>query len=352
MKSVLKREKVIPIDMATSIIQQIAEALDYAWKEQKLIHRDIKPDNIMLTRNGRAKLADLGLSRVAGELDDAEGDEVMGTPQYISPEHLTGAPMDIRSDIYSLGATFFHLITGKFPFEGRTATEIARKHLEEKLVPPHMINPDVPPDVSRVIVKMMEKNIKKRYQDAQELVEDLRLVRRGKAPTTATDGIARKRKTGHFTVPSPSDTGKASGKFRNPAAEPGKTSRMAPLSNGESATLSGTIQMDRSSKPRTMLMAVIAALVLVAGTAFVVWTLIAPPKQENFQPPINAPKKLAAKPDMNPGSQKPTSAFAVKITEAVTFATVNPAKRGDILKKCEEILDAASPEELEKLSPE
>jgi serine/threonine protein kinase len=137
MKQVLKRKKVIPVDEAILIIQQIAEALDYAWKEQKLIHRDIKPDNIMITKNGRGKLADLGLSRVAGELDDSDDDEVMGTPQYISPEHLTGAPMDVRSDIYSLGATLFHLITGKFPFEGRTATEIARKHLEEKLVPPH-----------------------------------------------------------------------------------------------------------------------------------------------------------------------------------------------------------------------
>ncbi len=189
MKQVLRREKIIPVDRAITIIQQIAEALDYAWKEAKLIHRDIKPDNIMLTRNGRAKLADLGLSKVAGDSDDSESDEVMGTPQYISPEHLTGAPMDGRSDIYSLGATFYHLITGRFPFEGRTATEIARKHLEERLVPPHLINPEIPIAIGQIIEKMMAKNIKNRYQDAEQLVDDLRMVRRGKKPPTATQGV-------------------------------------------------------------------------------------------------------------------------------------------------------------------
>ncbi|MCX6984100.1 MAG: serine/threonine-protein kinase, partial [Lentisphaerae bacterium] len=79
MKSVLKREGCIPVETALTIIQQIAEALDYAWKEQRLIHRDIKPDNIMITKNGRAKLADLGLARIAGEIEDKDDDEIMGT---------------------------------------------------------------------------------------------------------------------------------------------------------------------------------------------------------------------------------------------------------------------------------
>lgn len=185
MKAVLKRDKVIPIDKAVTIIQQVAEALDCAWKEQKLVHRDIKPDNIMLTKNGRAKLADLGLSRVAGEADESDDDdEVMGTPQYISPEHLTGAPMDVRSDIYSLGATFYQFVTGRFPYEGASATEIAKKHIEANLIPPMLVNPKVPEPVNQIIVKMMKKNVAERYQDAEELVEDLRMFRRGKLPTT------------------------------------------------------------------------------------------------------------------------------------------------------------------------
>jgi serine/threonine protein kinase/Tfp pilus assembly protein PilP len=185
MKDVLKRDKVIPIDKAVTIVQQIAEALDCAWKEEKLIHRDIKPDNIILAKNNRAKLADLGLSRVAGDIED-EGDEIMGTPQYISPEHLTGAPMDVRSDIYSLGATFYQFVTGRFPYEGRNANEIARKHLEATLVAPQLVNPDVPEAIGQIIMKMMKKNINERYQNAEELVEDLRLFRRGKLSTTGT----------------------------------------------------------------------------------------------------------------------------------------------------------------------
>jgi serine/threonine protein kinase len=184
MKDVLKREKIIPIDQAVTIIQQIAEALDCAWKEQKLIHRDIKPDNIILAKNNRAKLADLGLSRVAGDVDDENEDEIMGTPQYISPEHLTGAPMDVRSDIYSLGATFYQFVTGRFPYEGRTANEIARKHLEATLVAPQLVNLKVPEAIGQIIMKMMKKNVNERYQDAEELVEDLRLFRRGKLSST------------------------------------------------------------------------------------------------------------------------------------------------------------------------
>jgi len=184
MKDVLKRDKVIAINKAVTIIQQIAEALDCAWKEQKLIHRDIKPDNIILAKNNRAKLADLGLSRVAGDIDDENDDEIMGTPQYISPEHLTGAPMDIRSDIYSLGATFYQFVTGRFPFEGRTANEIARKHLEATLVAPQLVNLKVPDAIGQIIMKMMKKNVSERYQDAEELVEDLRLFKRGKLSST------------------------------------------------------------------------------------------------------------------------------------------------------------------------
>ena len=193
MKTYLKREGLVPIDFALEVIQQIAEALDYAWKEQRLIHRDIKPDNIMLTKNGRAKLADLGLARVAGEIDDSDSDEVMGTPQYISPEHLTGAEMDVRSDIYSLGATLFHILTGRFAFEGRTATDIARKHLEEQLIDPQQLNPSISSSISDIIFKMMAKNPNDRYQNAADLVEDLNLVRKGKA--TSLGGVAPSRKS-------------------------------------------------------------------------------------------------------------------------------------------------------------
>ena len=186
MKNILKREKVIPVDQAISIVQQIAEALDYAWEEEKLVHRDIKPDNIMLTSNGRAKLADLGLAKVGDDTGINDGDEVMGTPQYISPEQLTGDPLDNRTDIYSLGATFYHLLTGRFPYEGANAIEITRQHLYGTLIPPNRINPDVPEDVALVVEKMMAKDPAQRYQSAAQLAEDLALIRHGQHPAMAT----------------------------------------------------------------------------------------------------------------------------------------------------------------------
>lgn len=182
MKEILKREHVIPVEFAISVMQQISEALDYAWKESNIVHRDIKPDNIMITTSLKAKLADLGLARSANEANQEVNDEVMGTPQYISPEQLTGAPVDNRTDIYSLGATFFHLVTGRFPFEGSTAIEIAEKHLSEPLTPAHIVNPNVPEMVSLVISKMMAKNPNERYQSAESLIEDLAMVSKGKLP--------------------------------------------------------------------------------------------------------------------------------------------------------------------------
>ncbi len=188
MKTVLDRMQYISVEHAMNIIQQIAEALNYAWTEQKIIHCDIKPDNIMLTGNGKAKLADLGLARCPDDFKDNNSERVWGTPQYISPEAMIGAPLDTRSDIYSLGATFYQFITGQFPFTGNTNAEIARKHVEEPLIPPKAINPDIPENVSHIVIKMMAKNPIMRYQNAAELIDDLRIARRGSTPlTTHTD---------------------------------------------------------------------------------------------------------------------------------------------------------------------
>ncbi|MBE6373356.1 MAG: hypothetical protein E7055_14970 [Lentisphaerae bacterium] len=190
MSNILKRETKLKVDQAIDIIRQIAEALDYAWQEEKLVHRDIKPDNIMLTSSGRAKLADLGLAKVGNENSKAEGDEVMGTPQYISPEQLTGDTLDNRTDIYCLGATFYHFLTGRFPYEGATAVEIARQHLEGTLIPPSQIDPGIPEAVSNVVVKMMAKDPAQRYQSAGKLAEDLAMIKRGQNPGAGSPKVA------------------------------------------------------------------------------------------------------------------------------------------------------------------
>ena len=175
-KQILKRENILDFSLAAKVVCEVAGALDVAWREQKLVHQDIKPDNIMLDSNGFAKLADLGLAHSASTGDgfDADADEVLGTPQYISPEQLTGVPTDVRSDIYSLGATFYQFVTGQFPYVADTAEEITKMHVEGNLTPPKQINPALPDALNAIIVKMMARKIEDRYQLPSELVADLK----------------------------------------------------------------------------------------------------------------------------------------------------------------------------------
>ena len=174
-KQILKRENVLDFTKASKVIREVASALDVAWREQKLVHQDIKPDNIMLDSNGFSKLADLGLARSASgsENENNDADEVLGTPQYISPEQLTGVATDVRSDIYSLGATFFQFVTGRFPYVADTAEEITQMHVAGNLTPPKEFNPELPDALNDIIVKMMARDITKRYQLPSELIADL-----------------------------------------------------------------------------------------------------------------------------------------------------------------------------------
>lgn len=206
LKHIIGREGKVSIEFSLQIMRQMAEALDFAWKNQKLVHRDIKPDNIMLTSGGVAKLADLGLARVASETEE-ESEEIMGTPQYISPEQLIGSKTDVRTDIYSLGATWYHAITGAFPFDGDSPQEIARKHLEDTLIPPNEVNPAVPKTISVMISKMMAKHPDDRYHDAEELIEDIKLA----ANTPGAKNSAKRKakgKTFTASIKVPTRTGK------------------------------------------------------------------------------------------------------------------------------------------------
>lgn len=178
-KEVLTHSGSIMLARALSIIKQVTVALDFAWTNAQLVHRDIKPDNIMLMEDGTVKLADLGLAKLTTETEE-DTDVVFGTPQYISPEQLMGEEVDCRSDIYSLGATFYQLVTGQFPYNASSPAEIGRKHLEEILVPPHEIVPEIPEEVSVMVQIMMAKRPDARYQTPGELLEDIENVEEGR----------------------------------------------------------------------------------------------------------------------------------------------------------------------------
>ncbi|MDT8389994.1 MAG: protein kinase [Lentisphaeria bacterium] len=167
-------------DRALAIIRVIAEALDFAWNRKQLVHLDIKPDNIILTEGKEYKLADLGLARIGGDIrGQSDTSDVFGTPQYIAPEILTGSATDNRTDIYSLGATLYHAVTGKHPFEGKSASEIARKHITDPLIPACEVSKDIPRDVSDLIDIMMAKRPGHRWQSAGEVVEQIDNIKAG-----------------------------------------------------------------------------------------------------------------------------------------------------------------------------
>ena len=172
---------------ALDIIIQIAEALAHAH-ERGLIHRDVKPKNIILTPGGVAKLTDLGLARAQDDKEAAESEagKAYGTPYYISPEQIRGdVDIDFRADIYSLGATLYHLVTGRPPFEADTPAAVMHKHLKQPLVPADHINTGLSAGVGEIIEVAMAKNRDERYTSTEAMLEDLKAVRSGQTPTHA-----------------------------------------------------------------------------------------------------------------------------------------------------------------------
>ena len=179
--------KVFSETEALDIIIQVAHALAHAHGKG-LVHRDVKPKNIMMTEVGIVKLADMGLARETTDVEAAknEAGKAYGTPYYISPEQIRGE-MDIdgRADIYGLGATFYHMVTGRVPFMADDPSEVMRKHLKEQLIPPDHINASLSAGTSEVIEIMMAKRKEDRYNDVEELLEDMEALRNGQTPLQA-----------------------------------------------------------------------------------------------------------------------------------------------------------------------
>ncbi|MHC5060743.1 MAG: serine/threonine protein kinase [Planctomycetota bacterium] len=183
----LSKGKVFSEQEALEILIQLANALAHAHAHN-LIHRDVKPKNIMINIEGVVKLADMGLARLTSDIEAAKSEKgkAFGTPYYIAPEQIRGeVNIDGRADIYSLGATFYHMVTGRVPFEASTPSEVMRKHLKEPLTPPDHINIALTAGISEVIEVMMAKTQKDRYNSMEELLIDLKAIQEGRAPLQA-----------------------------------------------------------------------------------------------------------------------------------------------------------------------
>jgi len=190
LKSTIIRIGQLPIAKTISIAKQVCEGLEEAHRLD-VVHRDLKPQNIMIDKEGNARIMDFGIARsVTGKGITGAG-VMIGTPEYMSPEQVEGKEVDQRSDIYSLGVILYEMVTGRVPFEGETPLSIAVKHKTETPKEPRELNSQIPEDLSRVILRCMEKDKEKRYQSAGEVRSELTRIEEG---IPATERVVPKRK--------------------------------------------------------------------------------------------------------------------------------------------------------------
>jgi serine/threonine-protein kinase len=195
LKDVIRDEAPLYPDRAAEVCADVCAALAAAHA-RGLVHRDVKPANIMLMPDGRVKLMDLGIARAAAGETVTQTAAMLGTAQYLSPEQAQGQTVDYRSDLYSLGCCLYELLTGTVPFRGATPVAIAYRHVREDPVAPRLLNPDIPPSLEAVCLKAMAKLPDNRYQTAAEFRADLERVRAGQrveagpAPGAATAAMA------------------------------------------------------------------------------------------------------------------------------------------------------------------
>jgi len=176
LKEVVRARGPLPEDEALSIAAQIAAALEVAH-EHGLVHRDVKPHNVLIAPNGRVKVADFGIAHDAGLTELTRTNIVPGTAHYLSPEQAQRAVLDGRSDIYSLGVVLYEMLTGHVPFEGRSLVDVALQHVHDKPTPPRKVRPELSRATEAIVLKALEKDPKKRFQTAEAMRQALERAR-------------------------------------------------------------------------------------------------------------------------------------------------------------------------------
>jgi serine/threonine-protein kinase len=204
-----------PLGIAIDYTRQILSALRFAHRNG-IVHRDIKPHNVIVDGEGRVKVMDFGIARAGAASQMTEAGSIIGTAQYLSPEQARGAPVDQTSDLYSTGIVLYELLTGAVPFTGDTPVEIAMKHLSQVPEPPSTHRPEVPRDLDYVALRALAKDPSDRYHSAEEMDSDLERIARGIGVSAETAEAAT-------TVLSRTDVGEAATTIRPAGAAGGTT---------------------------------------------------------------------------------------------------------------------------------
>ncbi len=273
----IKTRARIPEKEALRICLKVARALDYAWEKHRLLHRDIKPANIMLDRAGEVKLMDMGIAKALTEESNLTTAGVMvGTPFYMSPEQAKNVgQVDCRTDIYALGGTLFHMVTGIRPYEGPTAISVVAKHLNDPVPAAHSVCPEVSPSCGRLISLMMAKNPDRRPRDWKVLVELIEgMLAEKDSPATLQLKVTDSQQEGILAGPM-LDLDEEPAPLRQPASPP-EPIRTAPAPSGPGSPRPGATMADVISQlpanptfPRSVkitLFSIAALAIVLLGT--------------------------------------------------------------------------------------
>ena len=190
----------LPPETAVAVALQIAEALQAAHRSG-VVHRDIKPHNVLVTASGDVKVGDFGIARAASSSTMTKTGSILGTAHYISPEQAMGEPVGPQSDLYSLGVVLYEMLTGVLPYDAETSIGIAMKHVNGRLVPPVEVNPEVPKGINAITVRLLAKEPEDRYADANELIRDLERVLNGLEPLAMSETQVMRRVTSPSAAP-------------------------------------------------------------------------------------------------------------------------------------------------------
>ncbi|MDB2096117.1 Stk1 family PASTA domain-containing Ser/Thr kinase, partial [Clostridium paraputrificum] len=197
LKELIKQFGKLNYETAITIAIQIAKALECAHKNN-IIHRDVKPQNILVTEEGLIKVTDFGIAKSTSSATLTNTTTIMGSAHYFSPEQAKGTLVDNRTDLYSLGVVLYEMVTGKVPFEADSPVTIALKHIQEEVVPPKQINSKIPESLNKLIIKAMEKDPGMRYQNARDIINDLQKIKED--PNAVIDNVVENEENEHTII--------------------------------------------------------------------------------------------------------------------------------------------------------
>jgi serine/threonine-protein kinase len=310
LKEIIRAEGPATPARAAEICADVASALASAHA-RGIVHRDVKPGNVMLTTDGKVKVMDFGIARASAVPSITQTAAVVGTAQYIAPEQAQGLEVDARSDVYALGCCLYEMLTGQVPFAGPTPVAIAYRHVQDNPTPPRVLNPDVPVSLERVCLKAMAKRPDDRYQTALEMRQDLERARAG-APVAAG-------------IPLASQPTQTLGRGSLADAQTTVMNRPTAVAPGRATRAGGSGPYGRAGAPAEQrprrwrpVLFVLATLALGGIVATVVVNAVEVPSV----PPTTLPQITTLPPETNPPtSEAPTTTQAPTTTGATTTTT-------------------------------